>query len=378
MSYNNQIVVWGGGSTFTNGSWAPTWATPTTPPFYYDDTNNQFYAYNWTAWEAETDRTVWSGTPTWATATNPPFYWDDVANKLYLWNGTAWETQSSWASGGAATWGTNYNIDITSYALTNVSWQNWRSLVFWQTWKYYVYWKVLSDWWTIWWYTIDIYRNVSGTLTLLDTLRLNEHPANGSVNDSDWLSNVIDVTSWDTLHIVAWWIGTLKELQIVFGPQRPDPVIDYLTNFESNTYVTWAWVAPIQRPTWSNTIEQPFNPTISYDPTTARFATLWPAAEELTITTTWNYDITIICYWVCDFPWIWWFPAGNKYDLYVNWAMVQSVWVWSNTWFFCIADSTVTFPSVSLNSWDVIYVRKTQWTVWFSWTFNNQLYIYKN
>lgn len=379
MSYWNQPMSGWGGSVFTIGSWAPTGATPTTPAFYFDDTNNQFYAYNGSAWEAETDRTVGSWAPTWATPTNPPFYWDDVANKLYLWNGAAWETSSvtSWWD---ATWGTSYNIDLMSYPTEVVSAKTWRNISVVNTWKYYIYAKI-SEWQYSWTSQINIYTNVAGTLTLIENFLLWwAYRDSGAVFYLGWLSKEMSITWPQDIFIEYLWAGTpatLHELKLVFWPQRPNPVVSYLSDFQSNSFANWAWVVPTQSPTWSAIVEQPFNPAISFDPITARYAALWPASNELTMTETWTYNIRVNCYWACDFPWIWWFPAGNKYDLYVNGAMVQSVWVWSNTWFFCSAHSEVTFTSVSITAWDIIYIRKTQWTIWFLWTFDNNIFIYK-
>ena len=376
MSYWNQPISWGWGSTFTSWSGAPTGATPVSPPFYRDDTNNQFYAYNGSAREAETDRTVWSWAPTWATPTNPPFYWDDVANKLYLYNGTVRETEaSSWGSW-APTWWDSFNIDLMSYAIESVWWVNGRSLDFWITWLYYIYAKALI-WTTTWGTSVNIYRNVSWTLTLLDSMILYNNSTTGVTHEKSLQSKVLSISAWDTIHIEFTWQGTLEELKVLFWPQRPDPVISYLTDFKSTTYWFGNSVSAGQSPNWNTLSEQPFNPTISYDPTTPRYATTWPASNELTMSVSWTFDITVTIYWLCDFPWIWWFPAWNRYSLFVNNIFNQNVWVWSNTWFFCIDNSTVTFPSVVLSSWDIIKITKTQWTIWYLWTFSNNIYINK-
>lgn len=34
--------------------------------------------------------TVGAGAPTGATATSPPFYWDSTGSFLYVWDGAAW------------------------------------------------------------------------------------------------------------------------------------------------------------------------------------------------------------------------------------------------------------------------------------------------
>lgn len=305
MSYNNQIVVWGGGSTFTNGSWAPTWATPTTPPFYYDDTNNQFYAYNWTAREAETDRTVWSGTPTWATPTNPPFYWDDVANKLYLWNGTAWEdaTWTSWAAFTYTAWTTfavTDNVTMPSPVLQSSTWvpiDLW-VVIFWEVsaWPWYNKTKIHIAQQS---FSANIRFNAIVSNGGSDTYNMwiidedtNTQVAIWTQNFSTWSVSPVQwpfsFVSWKKYSFFFGWdtsdYGILQSIQLLV-----DPVIDWSQFFSDG----WAQQNQVlmccyEWQQWSQVLAQPITMPTIVGRTSAH------SSWVITTRWAWNYELT--CY----------------------------------------------------------------------------------
>ncbi len=379
MSYNNQIVSWGGGSTFTTISWAPTGATPTTPPFAWDDTNNQFYAYNGSAREAETDRTVWSGAPTWATPTNPPFYWDDVANKLYLWNGTAWETSASaWASW-LAQWGINYYIDIINNNEKTVWAVTWKEISFNQIGTYCIYAKIKNGQYS-WWSRIEIFRNVSWVLTLIEDFYLwGAYRDFGAVHYQDWFSKRFQVLNTTDTYLVrvslAWTPQSLEQLELRFWEWYPWTLSTYV-DFIWTTVGTGTWIHPTNTFKYAWVAESPYSPlsnpmALIYD-YTAQHWTLNANLYQINVTNSWTYTIWWVGHASSDGPAFSWDPRSIWFQLFRNGTLISTRELWmfailtQNRW------SANLFWNHSLTAWDVLHIIVHRGTL--TWI-NNQIYI---